>query len=266
MDIGDKKLVYLFYLIIFCTEIVLGNCNTVSIEKKINITISRNKTNSEAHIYLYIDSLKTDSIVIDDLDFMIDSLVKLNDSLWKYMYSYGCDESDCSLWSKQLLITELNKKIHFMYIGNYKYVSLIEGIDAPFWWYSSENYVMEFSSTSATIQVFNYSKRIHDGVTTIDSSSSIVYLQYDSQKNIYYSSIDTLNCFCEVLPRIPKNRKYESSDTHVALNNEIVYILKINKLYHYMYYKDNWFLVNEYPDNRLVIAPFIPINENNKFR
>lgn len=258
-------LIYLFFNFLF---VMTQNKNTGlsknNESKKTDFTIQRNNLKGKATIYLKINELVTDSVTIGDLDFIIDSLVQLNDTLWKYMYSFGYDESHGMSFSRQVLIQVFKNKIHFSYISDYRYFNQTSvSEDFPFDYLDKEEYVLNLNDSIPNIQMWHY-RKVKDYKYyehEMDSSTAIVYLNYDNEKKVFYSSIDILNGEFGFLPKESEKRKYEIDTMKVYLNNEKVMTLKIEKS-HYIYYKHKWFILQTFGKYRRRLISFLPMEES----
>lgn len=258
-----KNIVLLTVFLGLLTLVV--KCNNIAsssddVQKKISFTVSNDTLGGEATIYLKVNEILTDSMLLEDLDFEINLLEQLNDTLWKYTYSFGADKSHSMHMSRQILLQEWDNKIHLPYIGSYQYYTSSTNSKDNHESIFNEKITLDLSDTlNPNIKMSFYRKIITDGEGSLDSSSAIVYLNYNTEKRIFYSSIDTLNGIYEVLPEEPKKRKGESGED-IAITNEVVFTLKIEKLYsiYFIYYKNNWFIAQDFPYHTSLI-PFFPM-------
>lgn len=250
------------YLLLFF--LVLIHCSFVKAQNSpMNLTISRDSSVGENTIYMSVNEKIVDSLIIGDMDYIKDSLVRLNDTIWHYIYSIGFDSSHGMVTIRQLLIQELDSKIHFSYVGDYQ-VYFIPDSSNPDIYLSDYKYTLDYMSSNPSVQMTHSRLKLIDGIKSIDSTSKIVYLEYDPEKEIYYSSIDRLNGEFNFYPEELKGREgeYKIPATHVILENEKVYTLKIGKS-HYIYYKGHWFIVDEFPYHTNLIS-FLPLQHNNE--
>lgn len=246
----------LFFTLFLCCITPVIRCNNIistgGVKKKMAFSVNYDTLGGKATIQLKVNEILTDSIVLEDLDFEINLLEQLNDTLWKYTYSFGADKSHSMYLSRQFLLQEWDNKIHLLLISCYRF-DMVN--DENF--VVNENFILDLSNTlNPNIKMNSYHKRFVADEFSIDSSSTIVYLNYNIEKQIFYSSIDTLNGIYEVLPKEPKKRKAESGED-IVITNEVVYTLKIERS-HFIYYKNNWFIAKDFPYHTLLI-PFFPM-------
>jgi hypothetical protein len=158
-------------------------------------------------------------------------------------------------YSRQILLQEWSNKIHLPYIGIYQFYASDTKNKYHHESIFDEKFTLDLSDTlNPNIKMSFYRKIITDGEGSLDSSSAIVYLNYNTEKRIFFSSIDTLNGIYAVLPKEPKKREYESGED-VAITNEVVFTLKIERS-HFIYYKNNWFIAQDFPYHTLLIPYF----------
>ena len=207
-----------------------------------------------------IDKKLTDSITIGDMDYIKDSLVKLNDTMWHYIYSIGFDSSHGMVTVRQLIIQNLNSKIHFSYVGDYNFYNIPEENDEEIFKYNYQ-YNIEIKDTSKSIVRMNFDEiRFIDNENSIDSTQEVVFLNYDKSRKIYYTSIDYLNGEFRLYPEEKKKREYDDSEpVYVLFENEKVYRIKIGRS-NYIYFEDRWFKVKEYPYHTNIVS-FLPIKD-----
>ncbi|PIQ14894.1 MAG: hypothetical protein COW67_11300, partial [Flavobacteriales bacterium CG18_big_fil_WC_8_21_14_2_50_32_9] len=113
--------------------------------------------------------------------------------------------------------------------------------------------------------LFYYNIRFVDNDNNIDTIQTIVFLDYDAEKKIYYSSIDELNGEYYFYPSEPKKRNFSNLDIPIVkhLKNERVFAIHmgIGLLYYFVYFENRWFIVTKFPYHTQVI-PLFPFDEN----
>jgi len=203
-----------------------------------------------------------DSVRIGDVDFMIDSLYQVNNSLWHYLYSYGCNRPECPLVARQILIEVVESKIHFSFASEYSYYTRGEALKKN--GYSSREYykLQSIDSNSLVIHYSSYRQKNTDDGILIDSLLGNFELMYDEKKHIYYSSIEVLDGEYEFVVKEYRQRNpIELSDIiKLNLEDEKVFRIDLNNS-HYVYFKEKWFKLIPYPYNRNRLIALLPGEE-----
>lgn len=234
------------------------NSKLISESEKIDLKINRDSLKGENILYLTINNQVKDSLVMGDMDYLKDSLIQINDTLWHYIYSIGFDTSHNIVTIRQVLIQELNHKIHFSYVSDYDF-HIIQDRDDPHTHLFNYKYTLILNDTNGyRIDMFYHQIRFVDGENSIDTARSVVFLDYDADKKIYYSSKDVLNGEYQFSLKEPKKRLYDYKDAiKIQLENEEVYSIAIGKS-HYIYLEEKWFIFQKYPYHTKVIS-LLPI-------
>lgn len=217
-----------------------------SLKEKISIT--RDEVNNRITFYLKQDNAIKDSLTLYNLNFKIDSLVKVNDNLWHYMYSVRCG-SNCKLRNQIILMVD-SSKLRIPYVGlfssSFDYSELysrdpsIKGSDVlP---YTNYNCVYTFSndffSTKPIIKEYLYKGNVPDD----GKGATVSYqLKYDNSKKIYYTQTQLLSGeFTIIAPQINKQFKKKI--------NRVVPVLKFSDAM-WVYYNNTWYELNPKRNN-----------------
>lgn len=231
-------------------------------ETGISFIIKEDKANRQATILLTINDTIRDSVTIEDLDFEIDSLAQINDSTWTYIYSFGSSESHSMRFSRQILLQELNGKIHFPYVSLFRFKMGFEVKEENRLYIARADYILNLTDSIVPhIKMNSFKKSILEGDVTVDSTSAITYLKFDPEKRVYYSSRGILDGAYELQFKEPERREYnDNNDMLIYLKSAAIFELKIGRA-HYIYYKDRWFIYEVFGKTRRRLTPLIPIEE-----
>lgn len=214
---------------------------------KESISINRDEINNRITFYLKQDNLIKDSLTLYNLNFKIDSLVMVNDSLWYYMYSIRCG-SNCKQRNQIILLVDGSKlRIPFVGILSYSFdyselYSNIKGIDAlPYSYYNCEYiFANDFLYSNPIINEYLYKGNVPDNCNgTIVSYQ----LKYDKSKNVYYTQTQLLSGEYTII--VPHAKKQ-----FLKLINSVVPILKYRDAT-WVYYNNTWYELNS-NENTLV--------------
>lgn len=248
------RLLFTWFIFVLLIHSMKGQNN-----QNIDLNINRDTLKGENTIYMFVNGQLSDSLVIGDMDYIKDSLVKINDTLWHYIYSIGSDKSHNMVTIRQVLIQELDRKIHFSFVSMYNFY-FTPYVDDPHTYLSNYTYTLNLNDTNGyRIDMFHYKLRFVDDENSIDTIRTVVFLNYDVEKKIYYSSKDILDGEYYFSLQEPKKREYKIEDAiKVQLNNEEVMSIEIGKS-HYIYFKDKWFIFAKYPRHTNIIA-LLPIS------
>lgn len=207
--------------------------------------LKKNMANNQITIYLNHKGTIKDSITLNNLNFVLDTLIKVKNNLWSYLYSVRCG-SGCKL-RKQILLQSENDKLRLTYVGyhsiTYDHRDLyssdrnINGSIAKLS-YPIYNCFYSFSD-STTAKKLILKEYIYEGKNPDDGTkgtSSYYELKYDSLKNVYYTETYVLSGEYTIL--LPKDNK-ESKEKI----NTVVLALKFKEI-NWVYYKSIWYELN----------------------
>lgn len=215
---------------------------------KERISIMRDEVNNRITFYLIQDNVIKDSLTLYNLNFTIDSLVKINDSLWHYMYSVRCG-SNCKLRNQIILMADGNE-LRMPFVGRfsssfdyrelYSSNTRIKGSnELP---YSNYNCVYAFAndffSAKPIIKEYLYKGTIPDN----GLGTTLIYqLKYDNSKKIYYTQTQPLSGeFNIIAPQINKQFKKKI--------NSVVPVLKFRDVT-WVNYDNTWYELNSMSNN-----------------
>lgn len=229
------------------------NINLLDTNKKLNLIIQRDSLNRKTIFYLEGNNEIIDSSIIDRVNFKFDSLSILEETKWHYIYSFqNRGVSGLDVYN-QIIIEILDKKIHFSYVGTYRYSSL-QDKNQSYGYFFDKKYQLNLKDPilGSHLKLTKITWDIDKNGVQIDSSEHIIFLDYDSEKNIYHNKIDTLNGFYSY-------HFLNGFIKEVHINNEIVMATE-----NIFYYKGKWFSLSglksyEHPQG---IYPFQNIDEN----
>jgi hypothetical protein len=227
-----------------------------------HIKYEKLQDNRESNLYILRDSIKmnvtlyltnskkliTDSFTISDIDFRVDSLVKLNDTIWKYMYGHGFDKRNKSIiMARQILIMETDAKIHFPLMCDYRYNSN-SALDNPNLYSGTDMFEINICDSMPNISIHSYTKKFFYkyNEASVDSSNEIIYLQYDSRIKVFYTYTKYFNGIYNLMKQEPQNtsdKSKPSTFTTITFNNDKAFIVRVGrkKSYSYIYVKNNWY-------------------------
>ena len=239
-------------------SILLCPLNKLSIEnvsemnndhKKIEIKIHRDSLNHKAVLLLIIQNNLLDSLVINNIDFGFDSVSVINDTLWNYIYSAYPKYPGSELYA-QILVGELNNKIHLLYVG-INFFSSLPCKESPykdyFW---IHKYDLNITDSIPNVIFSKWSKDTHKQTLKIDSIRMITYLKYNAKEKIYYNSVITLDSVYTFRTQKPpgagNNYKYKPGEINdLYFNHQKVFALELGlKGYLYFNYKNKWFTLD----------------------
>ncbi len=227
------------------TSILLINCNSNHYLKNADksFAIKRDLVNNSATLYLKQGYKTLDTLKFLDLDFLEDTTIEINKTLWHYIYSVRCG-SNCKM-SYQTILSEKHNKIHLDYLSYYhtsfgfdklyaKDTSLRPSDVMKYSYYKCEyQFNSSFFTDKPIVNEYLYKGNFKD--KNRDGNSSTFILKYDKSKRIYYNCVDFLNGNFFLI-----NGK---SKTNEQINKR-VYALKF-KEYEWIYLNDNWYEWNK---------------------
>ncbi|MEQ1734711.1 MAG: hypothetical protein ABL940_13630 [Bacteroidia bacterium] len=250
---------YLFIIILSFVHISTINACEPK-QDEVCIELKKNIRKGKATLLLKINNKVVDKMVIKDLDFEINTLNQINDSLWQYIYSYGASKTHSVRLSRQLLLRKLNNKIHISYISLYQFIlgNNLYNEDSSLY-YSEEKIHLELKNlTHPTAKYYDYTKKIYGTINQIDSSSKTVLLKYDSINKVYYTDNGLRNGYYDYSLKEPKNCEYKSYDEIIYIDNVLGKYLKIQTNLDYFYYNNKWFSIQTYPYDRKRMTQIFP--------
>jgi hypothetical protein len=208
-------------------------------EKETSIKIERDYVNRISRIFLESNNgKKIDSLILHDQYFSIDSLIRMDNSTWHYMYSPRCGSNCYS--SYQILIGEKNKKINLKYVSPYESGfdfddTYIEGVKPEqLMEVTHASYIFKFDSMfneGLTINEYIFNgQRADDG----SGKSTKFKLNFDQREGVYF------------------NRKVILKGQYVIFENQNMLMKEINKEVlsikftenEYLYIEGKWYEVD----------------------
>ena len=235
---------------------ILLNIDKGSKTNKVVLKIHRDSLNNKAVFSLFVNNNKTDSLIINYIDFSFDSLAKVNDTVWHYYYS--SKRNAFSEYSKQLLIGEMNRKIHLLYVSDYIYSELPNSKDSttlPYWYGKFQLSIKDSLNTAnVTFSKWKTHRYTWEKGLIIDSVKNNYILKFDKENRIYYNSILMLDSTYSFYPELPPKEHLKKEDIKdLNFDHEKVFALEIGDD-HYFYYQNKWFFLTHW--GLRVIHPF----------
>lgn len=225
-------------------------------DKKLKLDILRNYEDSNIILYLNVNGKVTDSLRIDFVNFVTDSLININDTMWHYMYSVQSIGPD-SKYSQQMIFAEKNNKLHVSFGSDYIYYEREHRLNDSFF-YGNAVVTQYVSDKRGYTLVGNYDtlKKMHFD-DTIPNGEYKVSLKYDALKKVYYQQIEFLTAPFSVSGKYLK--------TEGRFNNEKV--LSIHFLgYKMVFWENHWFQCNTHYYEYGIKYNLIPIEEMYRWR
>jgi hypothetical protein len=233
------------YLLIlaFCFTLVKSSNQT---DFNSELISKKNMVNNQIIFYLNQTGTIKDSLILNDLNFGIDTLIKVKNDLWSYIYSVRCG-SGCKL-RKQVLIIGDHEKLRLSYVGysssSYDYRDLysnnlnIKGSInvSPYPIYNCfYTFTDSLTSKNLIIKEYIYKGKIPDDGT---KGTSIYYqLKYDSLKKVYYTQTQLLSGTFTIVAS--KNNKESKRKI-----NTVVLALKFKEI-KWVYLDNTWYELNQ---------------------
>jgi len=264
----------------FCSNYPESEYTSKRIEQSIETDINQHRTlltlkdtlNKQILFYLLINNIVTDSTKIININCSFDSLAQINDTVWHYIYSYvyNSDFPD-SYYYKQLIIEELNGKIHFSFIdvylsGNIDFKDKNNNIYyKQSGYYSRLIHNLNITDTMLGPHILVTHKYVDSyldnssGIDSVfaDSTCRIILLKYDGKKKVYYNMIDTLEdgIYLYEINKPMQGKKRTDTDynldddfkeVHISRTEVFALITRDFGGYgnYYVYYKNQWFSVS----------------------
>lgn len=214
---------------------------------KNSLNVKRDKINNQIVFYLNRNEQIIDSLILFNLNFKVDSLTKISENIWHYIYSVRCG-SNCKLRNQIILIIDSNK-LHLSYVSyfssSFDYSDLYSSPESvnvlPYSIYNC-NYFFgdDFFKGKPIVKEYLFKGKVADN----GKGSDVFYqLKYDAVKKVYYTQTQLLKG--EYLLVIPKKNKQLKKKI-----NEIVPVLKFREVL-WLYYNNTWYELNS-KKNRLV--------------
>jgi len=232
-----------FIFLISCFAFVKGQNQ---LELKDELLLKENMVNNQITVYLNRHGIIKDSLTFNNLNFVFDSLNRINNTLWLYIYSARCG-SGCK-FRMQIMLMSDNNKLRLAYVGyhssSYDYRELysndlsINGYNNSLQYpiYSCVyTFVDSLTSTKPLIKEYIYKGKVPDKG---NKGTTIYYpLKYDSIKKIYYTQKQSL--FGEYTIVTSKNKKELKKKI-----NTVVLALKFKET-QWVYYNYTWYELNQ---------------------
>ncbi|MBL7893840.1 MAG: hypothetical protein JNK50_01010 [Bacteroidia bacterium] len=227
-----KVLLYIIYILI-CFPYSLRSRNEG------DLIAVRNYPKNKVTLYYVTNKQKTDSITLNNLNFKVDSLTRINDSTWYYVFSTRAG-SNLKI-RKNAIFRVLNNKIKPIYAGyliyslrfDEKYNSESKNSLYQDGEYKNLFYILDKSifGTSPKIIEYYYSGKVPD---TGNGKKTIYNLKYDAKNQIIYNRLDSLKGVYYII---------NQNTTKTAIINEQTYFLKFQHSC-FVYYNKKWFEIN----------------------
>lgn len=226
-------------------------------DKKLKLEIKRNYEDSNIVLYLNVNGKITDSMRIDFVDFVTDSLISINDTMWHYIYSFQKIHPDAKL-AQQMVITEKNNKIHLAYASDYIYYVWEECHLNDSFFYNNPSVMQYIHSSDGYLLRENYDtlkKKIFKD--TIPNGEYIISLKYDAAKKVYYQQEEYLTAPFSVSGKYLK--------TNSRFDNEKVLSIKFTNT-KMIFWDNKWFQCNEHYYDYGIKYNLIPFEETYRWR
>ena len=252
-------------LIVLQVSYALGTPPFFNFSEKSMIEVKRDKLKKITTLYLVTGFNTDDSLQIEDTDFIIDSLYQINDTLWKYMYSYGCEESDCNIWSRQILLQNIDSKIHISFIGRYHLYT--KDVNSVVTGYSyNDKYNISISDSASFIFKLDAvsQKNIHNGIRR-DTLKYTSNLFYSREHRVFYNSEVVFDGEYEFVLKEKAGRlsSYGKDVISINLKKESVLMLELEDS-KFIYFRKKWFSMHKYTSNGATrLTAFTPITPEN---
>lgn len=235
----------------------------LSQEMSMHFSLRTDSTKEESTIYLWLNNDIEDSLVLEDRDFIKDSLYSINDTLWSYIYSIGFDISHDMVTIRQILLEEWDGQIHVPYVGVYEKYFETPNTDSYTHDMFSHYELDLFSNKGIKVEMKYFQLRVLENELSRDSTTNVVFLDYDYDKRIYYSSKKLLNGEYKFYPKEPYKRKpLTDLSLRVNFKDEEVFSLNLGgKHAHSIYLENRWYIFEEFPYHTNVISYFPVVKE-----
>lgn len=231
-------------ILLFCFFISIStSCQETVYLDSVSISVQKNFDNHEVTLLLIGSKKKIDSISFKNVDMSFDSLVKVNDSLYHYIFSetlYSFNGRNIS--KNQVLVDVSGGELRVLFAGIYEYSFMpkdrLESKDDGSFW--EMNYKLNFDSLDHNVLSVihsDYTINRLDGHITFDTTTTITYLNFDTLSRVYYSELKILDGLYEY--NQIENKSPEGF-SRVMFENELVPVIKVGS-FEYFYYKGYWF-------------------------
>lgn len=233
-----KKYILIFIL---CYPFFYCSVNKDIQESNYNLQLKRNLVDNIGILYLQNGNIRVDSLKLNGAVFYIDSLRKIDSSMWHYMYSIRCG-SGCTT-SMQIILTVKNHKMHISYSGYFESSDNIDDLyyaedtslkpsDVMEYTHSNEKFYLNDSFLKKPIVTeYLYKGKVTD---TGNGDKAFYSLKYDTKEKVYYNTRKKM---------IGEYLLFEGSTEKNIQLNETVYSLKF-KENEWVYFKDTWYEFN----------------------
>jgi hypothetical protein len=215
----------------------------MGLNSKDDLLVRRDEVNNKITFYLNQSGVITDSLSFHGLNFGVDSLKRLSDNLWHYIYSVRCG-SGCKL-QKQIMLISDDNKLRISYASylwsSYDYRELYSNnlnnnnaLPNPIYC-CLYTFVDSLIFTKPTIKEYIYKGKTLDN----GSNGTTIYyqLKYNSLKKIYYTEKQVLSG--EYVIVASRNNKEIKKKI-----NTVVFALKFKET-QWLYYDDVWYELNQ---------------------
>jgi len=242
-------LAFTFFLI---PSICLSQSKSSTMKKEVIVNL--NDFNHTTLLYGVINGVVIDSIKLNNtFSGEFDSLVKLNDSIFQYIYSRKVLHS----MHYQLVIVIMNNKLnisfhHRYYTDMFNETKYNDGIDGTFATYS---YNLSFEKLDENILEGHYQKirierylySLPDVILKKDTSTSSNFFKYDNDYHVFCSNYLILDGYFKYFSN---NFGNDSTYSRIKFNNQLMPLAEFGGN-DYFFYNGYWFYPN-YLDNSLL--------------
>lgn len=232
-----------FIALIVCFAVAKGH-NQIDLDGE--LLLKKSMVNNQITFYLNQNGTIKDSLTLNNLNFVVDTLIKVSHNLWSYVYSVRCG-SGCKM-RKQVFIMSDNNKLRLSYVGyrssSYDYRDLYSNdlnvngsiTTLPYPIYNCfYNFTDSLTSRTLILKEYIYKGKIPD-----DGSKGIskyYKLKYDSLKKIYYTQTQLLSGEYSIVET--KNNKKSKQKI-----NTVVLALKFKEI-QWVYFNNIWYELNQ---------------------
>ena len=256
-----KKILIIFSLLYpylmgraFAQNAITKTVNPKNIpEIKYDVQIEKNYFNHDISIFLMTNNVKTDSIVLHNIDFENETLVCFNNIWWHYVFSECVSCSPSLQNSSQLILTPFNGKLFISFVSqyirsierdsdsvNFSYDSVLS--DSNQFFFPLKNQYCFYDQIKIDSLFFNgnymvdeifYSYRSGD---THEEAGFVKkhIIKFDAEKKIFYNEKKLINANCTF--ELEVNGRQEKKRLH---NVEV----PVLNFYHtcFAYYNGKWY-------------------------
>lgn len=225
-------------------------------DKKLKLDIIRNYEDSNIVLYLNVNGEVTDSLRIDFVNFVMDSLININDTMWQYIFSFQRIDLD-SKYSQQRIFVEKNNKLHISYGSDYICNEQENKLNDGFF-YGNSNLTQYIYHKRGYIFADNYDTlKKMTFYDTIPNGEYNVALKYDVERKVYYQRKEFLTAPFSVSGKYLK--------TNGQFKNEMVLSIQFLN-YKMIFWENQWFQCNIHYYDYGIKYNLIPIEEMYRWR